>query len=1170
MAFYCVDEEKNIFFPLFRIARAKKIAFSAIKTARKALYIMFLYMRLRRTRHIAPVLLLALAVLAAACSTQKNTAKSRAWHSFKAKYNAFYNGKLAYIDGTVEKENGNKDNFTEVIPLYTVGNKQSRQLGSGNFDKAIEKSQKVIKLHSIKRKPEWTKKRRKTERDLEWLNRKEYNPFLWKAWLMMGQSQFYKGSFDEAASTFSYMSRIYHTQPAIYGRARAWLAKSYVELDWLYDAEDVIRNMSRDFIHPAAQHEWDYTMADYYIHAADYQKAIPYLRKVIRHENRKKQKARQWFLMGQLQSALGQKTEAYKAYQRVVRLNPPYEVEFNARIAMTEVFADTQGGKMIRRLKRMAISDKNKEYLDQVYYAIGNIYMSERDTLNAIAAYEKGNTKSTRNGIEKGVLLLRLGDIYWAMEKYNDAQRCYGEAIGLLDKERDDYEQLSHRSQVLDQLVPYTDAVHLQDSLLELSTMSEADRNAAIDRVIDELKRKEKEERDKLAEEEAARTQQRNAGQPNRPVNQNPAAANQQQDKGLWYFYNPTAVNQGKTQFQKQWGKRENVDNWQRVNKSVVADDTAAAAANGEETGETAAEGQTGEQTGAADGGNGETPADTLQNDPHNREYYLAQIPFTDEQKAECHLIIQDGLYNSAVIFKDKLDNLHLSEKAFTRLRMDYPEYEGMDNAYYHLFLLHSRKGEHQQAADYVSLLQSRYPESQWTALLTDPNFEENSRFGLHLEDSLYAATYEAFKADRADEVRANADFSATRFPLGANRDKFIFIDGLTKLNQGDADGCLEAMTAVVEQFPSGKVGEMAGMIINGVKQGRQLRGGRFDIGDVWQRRTAVLNDNDTTDNRQFSNERNTDFIFMIAYMPDSVNENQLLYEVARYNFTSYFVRNFDIEIDEDAGLHRMILRGFRNYDEALQYARALHKQAAVVRNIRGGRSIVISQENLALLGTRFSYDDYAAYYDKHFAPLKVSDLPLLIEPTEQDLRPAEEPTVEEVDKLLDDPDNYDNGLDNEGDVEIETDFIMPDEDIEPLTPQGETIPQGQTTPEGQTSPDGEVIPVEPVKQTPVEDDGEVIPVEPVKQTPVEDEGEVIIPVEPVKQTPVEDDGEVIPVEPVKQTPVEDDGEVIIPVEPTKQTPVEDDGEVIIPVEPASKTPIEEDDGEVIIPIENQ
>lgn len=42
-------------------------------------------------------------------------------------------------------------------------------------------------------------------------------------------------------------------------------------------------------------------------------------------------------------------------------------------------------------------------------------------------------------------------------------------------------------------------------------------------------------------------------------------------DKGKWYFYSPVAVTQGKAQFQKLWGKRENVDNWQRVNKTVVA-----------------------------------------------------------------------------------------------------------------------------------------------------------------------------------------------------------------------------------------------------------------------------------------------------------------------------------------------------------------------------------------------------------------------------------------------------------------------------------------------------------------------------------------------------------------------------------------------------------------------
>ena len=600
------------------------------------------------------MIVVAIIIAATGCSTQKNTAKTRFWHSFKARYNTYYNGSLAYIDGSLEKENGNKDNFTEIIPLYTVANKQSRELGKSNFDRAIEKSQKTIKLHSIKRRPEWTKNRRKTEKDIEWLSRREYNPFLWRAWMLMGRSQFHKGAFDEAASTFAYMGRLYHTQPAIYAKSRAWLAKCYIEEGWIYDAEDVIRGMERDSIHWSARKEWDYTYADYYIHIGDYKKAIPHLRQVIRHEMRRKQRAREWYLMGQLHAALGNRPEAMKAFRHVLRQNPPYDVEFNARIAMTEVMADSQAKKMIGRLKRMAASDKNKDFLDQVYYAIGNIHMARRDTTQAITAYERGVTKATRTGIEKGVLLLRLGDIYWDMERYSDAQRCYGGAIGLLDKERKDYEQLSNRSKVLDQLVPYTDAVHLQDSLQSLARMSETDRNAAIDRTIAELKRKEREERRKQQEQEAQETISKNGG--NNMAQQRPNAAqqNQQNKNAQWYFYNPMAVSQGKTAFQKQWGKRENVDNWQRVNKTVVA---------------MAGEEQEMSQHQLDSIARAEAVADSLaqiadsaQNDPHRREYYLAQIPFTQEQMEASNKTIEDGLYNSGVLFKDKLDNLTLSE----------------------------------------------------------------------------------------------------------------------------------------------------------------------------------------------------------------------------------------------------------------------------------------------------------------------------------------------------------------------------------------------------------------------------------------------------------------------------------------------------------------------------
>lgn len=918
-----------------------------------------------------------------ACSTHKNTAKSRFWQSFTAKYNTYYNGSQAFIDGNLEKEKGNKDNYTEQLPLYPVSNKQSRELGKGNYDRAIEKMEKTIKLHSIKARPEWKKSRRKTAKDREWLGRKEYNPFMWKAWMMLGKAQFQKGAFDEAAATFSYISHLYLTQPMQNAMARAWLAKCYTELGWLYDAEDVIRNMSRDSIHYRSQRDWDATYANYYLKNGELEKATPYLHKVVKHERRKTQKARLWFIIGQIETAQGHRDNAYKAYSRAIRQNPPYELAFNARIAQTEVMGASHARQMISRLKRMAANDNNKDYLDQVYYAIGNIYMAQGDTLKAIGAYEQGNEKATRSGIEKGVLLLRLGDLYWQREKYNDAQRCYGEAIGLLDKDRPDYEELSRRSKVLDELVPYTDAVYLQDSLQQLAKMDEADRNAAIDRVIEALKKKEKEERDKAREAEVEQQLQKREAAGNRNTGANrptTPTANAAGNNGQWYFYNQTAVNQGKQTFQRQWGKRENVDNWQRVNQTVVGMNTFS---EDHPEGEVAEEGVPTDSIADQAQSPSETPEavpDSLANDPHNREYYIAQIPFTEDQLAESDNIIKDGLFHAGIIFKDKLDNLRLSEKQLLRLTNKYPDFAQMDEAWYHLYLLYSRMGKYETADNCLSHLKADFPESQWTILLSDPYFVENARFGQHIEDSLYAATYEAFKQDRYLEVKGNAHVSEERFPLGENRPKFIFIKGLSLLNEGDARGCLTEMKTVVEKYPKSEVSEMAGMIVKGVQEGRPLHGGKFDLGDVWSRRDITLAE-DSTATDTLSVERNTDFLFIVAYEADSVNENQLLYELARYNFTNFMVRNFELNIEKEGFVHRLIVGGFLSYDEALQYARQLRSSQEMTQQLRGCRTLIISQQNFALVGTRFSYNDYDDFYQKTFAPMEISNEQLLTIP---------------------------------------------------------------------------------------------------------------------------------------------------------------------------------------------
>lgn len=973
--------------------------------------------------------LLAACLLLVSCSTKKNTSMSRFWQSFTARYNTYYNGSQAFIDGSIEKESSHKDNCTEMIPLYTVATKQSRETGKSNFTRAIEKAEKTIKMHSIKSRPEWNKNRRKTQKDIEWLTRREYNPFLWHAWMLLGKSQFQQGQFEEAAATFSYMSRLYNTQPAIYGIARAWQAKSYVQLDWLYDAEDLIVKQRRDTMHYRAVADWDYTLADFYLHSQRYEEAIPYLRKVIKHEKRRKQKAREWFLMGQLQAYLGNKTAAYDAYKHVIRLNPPYELEFNARIAQTEVMPAADTKRKISRLKRMAASDNNKDYLDQVYYAIGNIYLTQRDTAQAIEAYEKGVKKATRSGIEKGVLLLTLGNVYWEREKYGNAQRCYGEAIGLLDKDRKDYKQLSERSKVLDELAPHTDAVELQDSLQRLALMPEDERNKVIDKIIADLIKREKEEKRAQQEAEAERTLQNQAAVGNRTGQTNkPTIPTATQQNGQWYFYNPQVVSQGKQTFQQQWGKRENSDNWQRINQTVVS------LANGEEGQEEmpvdslAANAEGAQPTDSV----ATAPADSSAQDPHKREYYLAQIPFTEEQLAESNNLLKDGLFHSGIIFKDKLDNLPLSRRTLLRLVRQFPEYEHNDEAWYHLFLLYSRQGHKDLAEQCIDTLKASYPESQWTILLSDPNFEENQRFGVHIEDSLYAATYDAFKNNRYEEVKANTQLSESRFPLGEHRPKFLFIEGLSMLNEGDVAACTDRMKSVVEQYPQNEISELAGMILRGVQQGRQLTGGKFDINDVWSLRDVTLAGNDSASVDTLKFERNANYIFLLAYQPDSVNQNQLLYEMAKYNFSNYMVRNFEIVTDQDNhGLCRMLISGFLSYDEAQQYARQLYTtEGALRRLINGCRSLIVSEHNLRLLGTTYSYADYEVFFEKQLAPIEVSKVPLLDQPEVITQEEAEEEEEQQTEDEQQQQQQTDDDLFNDGPQQQQGGYIEFDDDF--------------------------------------------------------------------------------------------------------------------------------------------
>lgn len=919
---------------------------------------------------IVCAMVLALAGTLVSCSTKKNTPMTRFYHSLTAHYNIMYNGEVAFEKGQDAQIDGHRDDYNSLLPMYISTNKTTAGMGKGNYATAIEKCEKAIKLHSIKKKPKVQPGRKRTQEQKDYLARKEFNPYLWRAWMMMGESQFHRGEFIEAASTFNYAIRLYATQPEVANLARAWLARCYVAMDWPYDAEDVLRKMQRDSLDLQVQQQYDNSRTAWLIQTEQYEEAIPLLEKTIRNQKGSIARARLNYLLGQLCRETGRREEAYDALKKVIRANPPYEMSLNARVLQSEMASSSQTRKMVRKLRRMARSGKNKDYVDQIYLAIGNIHLNSGDTLRCTYAWEDG-LKESKGGSAKAALLLRLATLYWEQEDYVEAARCYKECLSSLDKEKDEYKEVEQRAKSLEGLAEPLAAIELQDSLQLLAKLPEAERIAVAERLAKEyIKKEEEEAKRNAANGTSANNASAAAGAAQQQNRNNNRQAEQDKSGQTWYFSNPNTVRQGKDAFFRKWGKRRNTDYWRWSDKSGFAVDG--------EMPEGLAElmdAEGAEDTGSADEEyNEDVPNDSVENDPRNKAFYLKQIPVTEEQMQASHQILSDALFQAGVLEQERLGNFLLARKTLLRFMEDYPEHEKVGDACYHLFLICGRLGLDQESAMYRQKVVAEYQDNAYAQLLANPRYELIARGGRHLEDSIYADAYNAYLRDDYDHVKESYAFSAENYPEGKHRARFMFVNAMSQLYSGDRDGFLASLKELTEKYSSEEIGKLAQEIMKGVNAGRLLNGERWDASDIWARRGAVASSDSVASADTLRTDRIGKFVFVLAYPKGALNEDQLLFEVARYNFTSFMVRNFDLEISDLGDISMLAVKGFLSYDEVHAYVQKLYSDNHMATVLEGIRTLLILEENMNLLGSKYSFEDYARFYDEHFAPMQIPE----------------------------------------------------------------------------------------------------------------------------------------------------------------------------------------------------
>ena len=934
---------------------------------------------------------------------KSNTPVTRGMKAMTTKYNIYFNGNEAYKEGVTAMEEGHQDKYSQRLTLHPVYGLVGQEAPSANaqFDRAIEKCKIAVQRRSITNKPR--RRTKNTPAQKLFMQRGEYNPFMHNVWLLNGKAQFYKGDFTGAAATFDYVARHFNWKKYSVIEAHIWAARVYAVQGFNFDAEaelglvipakqytsqaDLSKLPAYRDLPRSLRQAFSLAQAEIMLCKPETAtQAIEYLRAGRGAFPTSVQRLRTDYLIAQLLEERGDFAQAYKHYGKLGHSGKDYQLQFNAKMARIGVMTQESGklNQAEKQLNRMRHQYRNEEYLDQIYYALGNVALMQKDTVKAISHLETALEKSTRKGLDMAVAALRLGEITFAQEDYVRAQKAYSTAMGIIDKNYKGYEQIAKLSAVLDELQSHAETVHMQDSLLELAALPKEELDKVIEKIIKDLIKAEKEAED----QERLAEYQENRGSEVDPLAQNiPNQPTVGKKDDSWYFYNSTQLADGKREFQRLWGNRKNEDNWRRKNKTetVVFEEPQ------DESTENPTPDQILERRLAAErdslGGNQEesllaeeSVTDSLSSassDPHDPAYYLAQIPFSDEQKAKSNQLIEEGLYNMGVIINEKLENFPLSIKTFVNMEQRYPESEHRLDMYYAIYLMYMRMSElaaregntsaqnrnKTNAETWRKRLIATFPESDYGVALTDPNYVETLREMTARQDSLYKQTYQAYLSHHTDTVHANYDFVQKKWPLSTLMPKFLFLEALSYVQDGDAEAYKQALEHLTTDYPESDVSPLASLMLKGAKEGRQLQLGSTMKSLTWSTSLRGVSDDGTVldSTMVFSDAEDVPHLLLLAFKTDSLEmgRNNLLFEIAKFNFENYLVKDFDLEfIDTGNGLTVLVISGFANLYELEDYHDRLEESASIELPTTLTQ-IDISDENFRLLLQGRTFEEY-------------------------------------------------------------------------------------------------------------------------------------------------------------------------------------------------------------------
>ena len=886
-----------------------------------------------KSKILKRILFLSIAVITVvtfsySCSRSKDTFTSRLYHQTTSKFNGYFYANESLNEGIATLEVQHKDDWKNILPVFIYGTDLEAKNIYPQMDRAILKTSTVIDHHAMT------------------IKKKEENKWIKYNYLVMGKAYFYKHQFEEATKVFDYIIKQYKDEDIKYD-ATLWMARTKIELEDYGKALSLLKLLDEENLPKEILPEFKAVYADFQIRNERYPKAIEKLEEAIVVTKDRKRRARLTYILAQLYEIENRSNDAINAYQRVVKMHPYYEMVFYASINQAMAYNTRDGdSQAIKKLLKKMIKDrKNVDYYDQIYYALATLELEENKKDQAIEYFILSTKTSLTNVEQKGISFLALGNIYMDDRLYKTAKSYYDSTLIFLPKENEEYKEIADLDRGLGDLIINLDVIALQDSLIHLASLTDKEREKIILGIIAAEEKAEDERIEALLASKKEDNRQ-NLSASNPLSNSSGGAGN---GKGDWYFYNPSSMSFGYSEFQRIWGSRTLQDNWRRSNSSSRLGLP---------------------QDAMIDDQGNDLSVSIKRRDIKSLNEYLADIPLTDEGLAESEALLEEALYNAGVIYNEELNDVDNAIEMFDELTQRFPKSKHLATSYYQLYRLYVKKenegnyfgaGYRDNSEYYKAIILEDFPLSEYAKIIRNPNYLKEAEIAKQRREEDYMATYRNFKSHRYDIVMQECNRviqNETDNPFLA---KYYFMKAYIVGQRSDQANFERELQLIADKFPDTEEGKEAVEIINQLNKKNLKVPGKED---------AAAKNEAPENKSEFIINNDVEHFFALIYPNNKGNVNDV--KVAISNFNKKYYSNDKLKVTNsfiNKENQIVIVRRFTNADNALSYYTNFINDTDQLKetNEEGYIIFLISSKNFTKLFKSGDIEGYDAFFKETY-----------------------------------------------------------------------------------------------------------------------------------------------------------------------------------------------------------